>query len=142
MAAVYGHREEESSLLLSMRYKSEEIHWWSIILESLHKDLEALNSLCVADSEGTSGFSRLGKMEFPKFHGEDVKGWMFRVKQFFAIDAVGEADKIKLVSIHLYDRILTWHLQFVKTHNEAVTWAAYEEAVLKRFRDVNEDPMA
>ncbi|GKE06788.1 transposon ty3-I gag-pol polyprotein, partial [Tanacetum coccineum] len=67
---------------------------------------------------------------------------MFRVKQLFAIDAVGEAEKIKLVSIHLYDRVLTWHLQFVKTHDEAVTWAAYEEAVLKRFGDVNEDPMA
>ncbi|GKF88583.1 hypothetical protein Tco_0259460, partial [Tanacetum coccineum] len=34
-----------------------------------------------------SRFSRLGKMEFPKFHGEDLKGWMFKVKQFFAIDA-------------------------------------------------------
>ncbi|GJY46869.1 reverse transcriptase [Tanacetum coccineum] len=62
--------------------------------------------------------SRLGKMEFPKFHGEDLKGWMFRVKQFFAIDAVREADKIK------------------------VTWVEYEEAVLKRFGDANEDPMA
>ncbi|GJS61428.1 gypsy/ty3 retroelement polyprotein [Tanacetum coccineum] len=87
-------------------------------------------------------FSRLGKMEFPKFHGEDVNGWMFRVKQFFAIDAVGEADKIKLVSIHLYDRALTWHMQFIKTHGKAVTWVEYEEAVLKRFGDANEDPMA
>ncbi|GJZ22591.1 hypothetical protein Tco_0559630 [Tanacetum coccineum] len=31
---------------------------------------------------------------------------------------------------------------FVKTHGEAVTWAEYEEAVLKRFGDANEDPMA
>ncbi|GJZ62090.1 gypsy/ty3 retroelement polyprotein [Tanacetum coccineum] len=81
-------------------------------------------------------------MEFPKFHGEDVNGWMFRVKQFFAIDAVGEANKIKLVSIHLYDRALTWHMQFIKTHGKAVTWVEYEEAVLKRFGDANEDPMA
>ncbi|GKD59969.1 gypsy/ty3 retroelement polyprotein [Tanacetum coccineum] len=86
-------------------------------------------------------FGRLGKMEFPKFHKEDVKGWMFRVKQFFVVDAIGDVDKIKLVSIHLYDRALTWHLQFVKTHGKAVTWAEYEEAVLKRFGDANEDPM-
>ncbi|GJR37171.1 gypsy/ty3 retroelement polyprotein [Tanacetum coccineum] len=92
--------------------------------------------------DGNSRFNRLGKIEFPKFHGEDVKGWMFRVKQFFAIDAVGESHKIKLVSIHLYDRALTWHLQFIKTHGEAVTWAEYEEAVLKRFGDANEDAMA
>ncbi|GKC23285.1 putative mitochondrial protein, partial [Tanacetum coccineum] len=55
---------------------------------------------------------------------------------------LGEADKIKLVSIHLYDRSLTWHPQFVKTHGEAVTWAEYEEVVLKIFGDANEDAMA
>ncbi|GKA25216.1 exocyst complex component EXO84C, partial [Tanacetum coccineum] len=26
----------------SMKYKSKQIHWWSIILESLHKDLESI----------------------------------------------------------------------------------------------------
>ncbi|GJR79839.1 gypsy/ty3 retroelement polyprotein [Tanacetum coccineum] len=63
------------------------------------------------------------------------------------IDSVGLGrwnflNKIKLVSIHLYDRALTWHLQFIKTHGEAVTWAEYEEVMLKRFGDANEDPMA
>ncbi|GKE44646.1 hypothetical protein Tco_1471930 [Tanacetum coccineum] len=35
--------------------------------------------------EGTSSFTRLGKLEFPKFFGDDVKGWLYRVKQFFAV---------------------------------------------------------
>nr|GEV02422.1 gypsy/Ty3 retroelement polyprotein [Tanacetum cinerariifolium] len=61
-----------------------------------------------------SRFNRLRKMEFPKFHREDVKGWI----------------------------ALTWHLQFVKTYGDAVTWAEYQEAVFKRFGDANEDPMA
>ncbi|GKA00791.1 retrotransposon-related protein [Tanacetum coccineum] len=74
-------------------------------------------------------------------HVESVVGPLNKELKFFAIDAVGEADKIKLVSIHLYDRSLTWHPQFVKTHGEAVTWAEYEEAVLKIFGDANEDPM-
>ncbi|GKC16107.1 hypothetical protein Tco_1012889 [Tanacetum coccineum] len=42
-------------------------------------------------SEGTSRFSRMGKLEFPKFYGEDVKGWLFRVKKFFAVDNVPDA---------------------------------------------------
>nr|GEZ36733.1 retrotransposon-related protein [Tanacetum cinerariifolium] len=37
---------------------------------------------------------------------------------------------------------LTWHLQFIKSHGETVTWCVYEEAVLKGFGSVNEDPMA
>nr|GEZ91320.1 hypothetical protein [Tanacetum cinerariifolium] len=94
------------------------------------------------NGEGASRFSRLGKPEFPKFYGDDVKGSMYIVKQFFAVDDVREEDKIKTVSIHIYDRALAWHLQFVRAQRKNVTWPVYEEAILKRFREVNEDPMA
>ncbi|GJR97539.1 putative mitochondrial protein [Tanacetum coccineum] len=57
------------------------------------------------------------------------------------VDDVREEDKIKIVSIHIYDRALAWHLQFVITQGENVTWPVYEEAILKRFREVNQDPM-
>ncbi|GJX76509.1 hypothetical protein Tco_0323320 [Tanacetum coccineum] len=84
-------------------------------------------------NEGTSRFSRMGKLEFPKFYGEDVKAWLFRVKQFFAVDNVPEGDKIKIVSIHLYDKALAWHLQFIKAHGETVGRDVYEEGIVKRF---------
>ncbi|GJY94615.1 putative mitochondrial protein [Tanacetum coccineum] len=67
---------------------------------------------------------------------------MFRVKQFFAIDNVHEEDKVKIMPIHLYDRALAWHLQFIKAHGNIVVWNVYEEGILKRFGSVNEDPMA
>ncbi|GJR75961.1 retrovirus-related pol polyprotein from transposon 297 family protein [Tanacetum coccineum] len=84
----------------------------------------------------------MGKLEFSKFYSEDVKGWLFRVKQFFVVDNVPEGDKIKIVSIHLYDKALAWHLQFVKAHGKIMGWDVYEEGILKRFGVVNEDPMA
>ncbi|GKB19996.1 hypothetical protein Tco_0853919 [Tanacetum coccineum] len=94
------------------------------ILSQMHflvNDLARLNG-----GEGTSRFSRLGKLEFPKFHGDDVQGWMFRVKQFFAIDNVDEEDKVKIVSIHFYDRALAWHLQFIKAHDETCNNAHFQ----------------
>nr|GEU62717.1 hypothetical protein [Tanacetum cinerariifolium] len=66
--------------------------------------------------EGSNRFTRLGKVEFSKLYSEDVKGWMFRVKQFFAIDA-------------------GYFMYILSVFNE------YEEAVLKRFEDANEDPI-
>ncbi|GJY60639.1 hypothetical protein Tco_0461296 [Tanacetum coccineum] len=33
-------------------------------------------------------------------------------------------------------------MQFVRAQGENVTWPMYEEAILKRFGEVNEDPMA
>ncbi|GJW10529.1 hypothetical protein Tco_1576356 [Tanacetum coccineum] len=76
--------------------------------------------------EGTSRFTRLGKLEFPKFFGDDVKGWLYRVKQFFAVDNVHEEEKVKIASIHLHDKALTWHLQFIKMQGENVAWTVYE----------------
>nr|GEZ15600.1 hypothetical protein [Tanacetum cinerariifolium] len=57
--------------------------------------------------EGSSTFSRMSKLEFLKFYGEGIQGWMLRVKQFFSLDSVHEEDKIKMVSIHLHDKALT-----------------------------------
>nr|GEX35812.1 hypothetical protein [Tanacetum cinerariifolium] len=64
------------------------------------------------------------------------------VDWFFAVDDVRKEDKIKIVSIHIYDRALAWHLQFVRTQGGNVSWPMYEEAILKRFGEVNQDPMA
>lgn len=63
------------------------------------------------------------------------------VKQFFNIDNVVEEDKVKIVLIHIYDKALAWHLQFVRSHEDEVTWTVYEEAYLIRFGKTNEDPM-
>ncbi|GKC32852.1 gypsy/ty3 retroelement polyprotein [Tanacetum coccineum] len=101
-----------------------------------------VNVLKGGEGSSNSRFSRMSKLEFPKFSGENVKGWMFKVKQFFTIDNVHDEDKVKIVSIHLHDRALIWHLQFVKIHGEDVAWNVYEEAISKRFGHLNEDPMA
>ena len=75
----------------------------------------------------------MGKLEFPKFYGDDVQGWMYRIKQFFSIDEVHDDDNIKIVSIHLHDRALMWHLQYLKIYGENVTWPMYEEAILENL---------
>ncbi|GKB14846.1 reverse transcriptase [Tanacetum coccineum] len=79
----------------------------------------------MANDEGTSQrggqptYGRLTKLEFPKFSGEDVQGWLFRVNQFFLIDGIhDDAHKLMLASMHLY-----------------------KEGINERFDPVNEDPM-
>nr|GEV68421.1 reverse transcriptase [Tanacetum cinerariifolium] len=57
--------------------------------------------------KGSSRFSMLSKLEFPKFYSEDIQGWMFRVRQFFTLDGVHEEDKVTILYIHLHDNALT-----------------------------------
>ncbi|GJU56064.1 putative mitochondrial protein [Tanacetum coccineum] len=56
--------------------------------------------------------SRLAKIEFPKFSGDNVKGWA-----------------------------LLWHSQFVRTHGNNVSWNEYKQAILTRFGKGYDDPM-
>ncbi|GJT02452.1 gypsy/ty3 retroelement polyprotein [Tanacetum coccineum] len=84
---------------------------------------------------------RMSKIEFPKFNGDDVKGRIFRCRHFFRINNVQEEMKVELATMHVNDRALVWHQQFVRRYGERCTWELYENEVLKRFGAVFEDHM-
>ncbi|GJU24350.1 retrotransposable element Tf2 [Tanacetum coccineum] len=52
-------------------------------------------------------------------NGDDVKGWIFTCEQFFFIDEIPENQKVKLISVHLFDTALLWHRQFIRLNREA-----------------------
>ncbi|GJW13110.1 retrotransposable element Tf2 [Tanacetum coccineum] len=90
----------------------------------------------------TMQFSRLAKVEFPKFDGADVRGWMFRCEEFFAIEQTADEGKIGLISIHLYDIALMWHRQYVRFMGNTLTWQMYRDVILKRFGLAYDGPLA
>ena len=45
--------------------------------------------------------TRQSKVDFPRFNGEDLHGWMYRCEQFFDIDGIPSAFRVKLVAINL-----------------------------------------
>ncbi|XP_071695269.1 uncharacterized protein [Rutidosis leptorrhynchoides] len=92
-------------------------------------------------NRGNQQLTRLTGLEFPKFEGSDVKGWLYRCNQFFTVDHVEEHKKVRIASIHMYDKALTWHQQFVRINGEHIGWAVYEDALLKRFGTTVEDPL-
>ncbi|GJX24441.1 sodium/hydrogen exchanger 6 [Tanacetum coccineum] len=87
-------------------------------------------------------FSRLAKVEFPKFFGEDVLGWIFKCDQFFLIDNTTEEDKGKIIFVHLFDKALLWHRQLIKSKRENISWNEYKDAITLRFGSVYDDLMA
>lgn len=68
------------------------------------KDLVGCNLGNKRGIEGKTGFqysTRLTKVEIPKFNGEGIKSWLYRVEQFFLVDRIEEHNKVRLASIHL-----------------------------------------
>ncbi|GJU93992.1 retrotransposon-related protein [Tanacetum coccineum] len=86
-------------------------------------------------------YGRMTKVDFSKFSGEDVRGRIFRCEQFFLIDSIAEDQKVRLLSVHLFDKALLWHRQFIKVHGDNVTWPVYRDAIVQRFGTVFDDPM-
>ncbi|GKB54834.1 hypothetical protein Tco_0905587 [Tanacetum coccineum] len=44
--------------------------------------------------------SRMAKIEFAKFSGDDVKGWVFRCEQFFLFEQTSEMDKARFGNVY------------------------------------------
>ncbi|GJY35392.1 retrotransposon-related protein [Tanacetum coccineum] len=87
-------------------------------------------------------YGRLTKVEFPKFDGEDVIGWLYKVNKFFEMDQIGDdQQRLRLVSMHVFGKALNWHKQFMGKFGEVVTWGVYETHIKKRFEFVFKDPM-
>ncbi|GJY14993.1 retrotransposable element Tf2 [Tanacetum coccineum] len=86
-------------------------------------------------------FGRSAKVEFPKFQRDDVRGWVFKCDQFFIIDNTPNDEKVKIVSVHLSDKALLWHRQYLTVIRENVGWEVYKNAIIQRFGSIFEDPM-
>ncbi|PKA46982.1 putative mitochondrial protein [Apostasia shenzhenica] len=87
-------------------------------------------------------FTRLPKIEFPKFSGDNVMGWVFRCEQFFEISQTPQEWKVKLASIYLDGIALEWHQNFSRSNPTPIGWGVYKEAIKERFGETAyDDPM-
>jgi len=120
------------------------------LITGLSRQVFLIASHSRGSGEGSSGnsnhsLSRLAQVEFPKFLGQDVQGWIHKCDQFFEIDNVGEDMKVGIASIHLSERALQWHQSFMKSRpgGNWPLWADYKGAILSRFgAKPYDDPLA
>jgi len=64
--------------------------------------------MALADSGGSQyrANTRYSRIDFPKFSGEDLRGWVYRCEQFFEYEDTTEESKVKVVAIYLEGRAL------------------------------------
>lgn len=70
--------------------------------------------------------TRFSKVEFLRFDGMKVKEWLYKCKQFFALDNTPPKSKVRLASNHLDDSALQWHLNYMRANfNIYPSWPQY-----------------
>ena len=89
--------------------------------------------------------TRQTKVDFPRFNGEDLSGWLYRCHQFFEVDGTPPETMVKLASINVEGRALQWQQNWVKYKkgSGSVSWEEYVLALEERFGDHSKgDPMS
>ena len=83
------------------------------------------------------------KLEFPRFGGEDVDEWLFKVEQFFLLEGTIKQSKMGVVALHLEGCVLHWHKFFLKLKGKLPIWREYKGALRGTFGPLAyEDPKA
>lgn len=92
-----------------------------------------------------AGMSRLRRVDFPRFNGDCVKDWLFKVEEFFAIDNTAHELRVRLASIHYDQMAAAWHQSVAQSEIDAYAledWEAYKILLKERFEEVIDDPIA
>ena len=92
-----------------------------------------------------NGMTRLAKVDFSRFNGDNVKEWMFKVEEFFGIDNTPVELKVRLAAIHFDQTAAAWHQSLAQSEQDAYViedWEQYKILLKERFEDVLDDLIA
>ncbi|KAL4297836.1 hypothetical protein GQ457_12G027660 [Hibiscus cannabinus] len=85
------------------------------------------------------------KLMCPKFDGEDFKGWLSKLEQYFEAEKVPEGVKVRLVMLHLEGKALQWNQLITRGKGDLNQWDwnQYLSLLRERFAPGGfEDPFA
>ncbi|KAL9432532.1 hypothetical protein AB3S75_027545 [Citrus x aurantiifolia] len=80
--------------------------------------------------------SKMAKLEFPRYAGDEPTEWFSKVSQFFEYQGTTETQKVALASFHLEGEANQWWQWLHKAYKEegrTVIWADFEEELWARF---------
>lgn len=87
--------------------------------------------------------TRLRKIEFPSFDGSDLRGWIQRCEQFFALDGTLSEHKVRLASLYMKGKGSQWHYTFISnSFGHFPSWSEYIIKVASRFGELYDDPLS
>ncbi|RVW74045.1 hypothetical protein CK203_056398 [Vitis vinifera] len=80
--------------------------------------------------------SKIAKLEFSRFSGDDPTEWLNRVDQFFEFQEIAADQKVRLASFHLEgeaNQLWQWFRKAFTEGQRSISWEAFEDEVRARF---------
>ena len=63
--------------------------------------------------------ARAPRVEFPTFEGVGSGDWIYKAEQYFLIDMTPDVWKVRLASMYLEGKALTWYHHYTQNHSSA-----------------------
>ncbi|KAK2987397.1 hypothetical protein RJ640_020594 [Escallonia rubra] len=76
--------------------------------------------------------SKLPKLSFPRFSGDDPRGWVRKAEQYFDLCPVHEDYKVPYASVHFDAQAEHWYAAYIKPI-ENVDWDSFVRDLYARF---------
>ncbi|XP_060212133.1 uncharacterized protein LOC132639720 [Lycium barbarum] len=105
---VEGTRIETSPVINVVETSRERVSRDKQVVDDEHRDRNNTNY------QNYPGISRYSKVDFPRFSGDDLKSWLFKVEQFFNFDNIAMDKRVGLAAIHLEGEPIKWHQSFMR----------------------------
>ncbi|XP_076957283.1 uncharacterized protein LOC143632734 [Bidens hawaiensis] len=113
-------------------------------LRNQHPTGGAASSSSGSQFGGDQRLSRYGRIDFPKFEGEDVEGWLYKCDHFFEMDRTPNQLKLRIAVVNLEGPALQWHQAYMRSCGHTIDtlpWESYVGAITTRFSEsLLEDP--
>ncbi|XP_047308018.1 uncharacterized protein LOC124911559 [Impatiens glandulifera] len=79
--------------------------------------------------------TRLTKVDFPRFDGTEVEGWLISAEQFFRVDKTEDETKTDIAPIHFTGNARMWYGSYLqqRNHREILTWEVFRRDLLAHF---------
>ncbi|KAG7563679.1 Retrotransposon gag domain [Arabidopsis suecica] len=113
--------------------------------EALYPSPKVMRCLRSSMHSNYSSVTRLAKLGFPRFNGDKIKEWLFKVEQFFEIDQIPDELKIGFASIHFDDLAITWHQSIAQSglwKHIMHDWETYKLLLLGKYSKHVDDSIA
>ncbi|XP_022041421.1 uncharacterized protein LOC110944001 [Helianthus annuus] len=126
---------------------SEAIRLLQISMTTLVTQMTKINNKMSHNRSGghQDRLIRPGKVDFPKFDGNEVESWVIRCNHYFAVDKTPEFAKVHYAVINLEGVALDWHQGYFDSQDreiEDITWDEYSRSIINRFSErLSQDPM-
>ncbi|KAF8409892.1 hypothetical protein HHK36_002410 [Tetracentron sinense] len=123
----YGHCFNRLSSTRPSQERRIEVD--ALLLPGERGDLTS-NARGASATTGSAYQSRYVKIDFPRFGGDDPRGWVYQCEQYFMVNNTEEEHKVQFASIHLNERQYNGS---VKMYQECF------EELASRMRGLSED---